>query len=250
MAMEHHARIRHELLDVQLQKRVLEAKLRAELNAGRRAAREVPEADVDRAIAEHPAVAELAAKLVDQRAQLAAAMAKMRTRARSELSSDPALKQLNDRVRETERLIKQRELAVRPEVTRQLQESNSSKAIEKLKIELAMLIELEKNLSADLKSADEFTARLQRSTVDFPPGDHSPIDLKNRVQGGALADDEPEQAAEAFLAESRKLAETRIESLKWEAERLRSRLEKIEGGIRRWETVLRALQSGPADAPR
>jgi hypothetical protein len=45
-----------------------------------------------------------------------------------------------------------------------------------------------------------------------------------------------------FVEQNRKQAEAQLKSLKDEAERLRSRLQKVDAGIRRWETLLEALR--------
>jgi hypothetical protein len=39
------------------------------------------------------------------------------------------------------------------------------------------------------------------------------------------------------------VAETQLKNLRDEAEKLRARLQKVEAGIRRWETLLTALQA-------
>jgi hypothetical protein len=53
--------------------------------------------------------------------------------------------------------------------------------------------------------------------------------------------DDPEKNARAFVERNRKEARDELKKLKDEAERLRTRLGKVEAGIRRWETLLAAL---------
>ncbi len=53
--------------------------------------------------------------------------------------------------------------------------------------------------------------------------------------------DDPEKNARAFLEQNRKVAQGELRNLKDEAERLRTRLGKVEAGIRRWEALLAAL---------
>jgi hypothetical protein len=71
------------------------------------------------------------------------------------------------------------------------------------------------------------------------------------VAGGAAAaptptgsaNDDPEQNARAFAERSRKEAQDELKKLKEEAERLRTRLGKVEAGIRRWEALLTSLDN-------
>jgi hypothetical protein len=65
----------------------------------------------------------------------------------------------------------------------------------------------------------------------------------------APANDDPEQNARGFVERSRKEAQDELKKLKEEAERLRTRLGKVEAGIRRWEALLAALDSSERIAP-
>ena len=56
-------------------------------------------------------------------------------------------------------------------------------------------------------------------------------------------DEDPEKSVRAFVEQNRKVAQEELKKLKDEAERLRARLGKVEGGIRRWETLLTALEN-------
>ena len=60
--------------------------------------------------------------------------------------------------------------------------------------------------------------------------------------------DDPEKTVQAFVDQNRKVAEGQLKSLKGEAERLRARLQKVEAGIRRWESLLAALEKSEAAA--
>jgi hypothetical protein len=53
--------------------------------------------------------------------------------------------------------------------------------------------------------------------------------------------EEPEKSARAFVEQNRKTAQGELKNLKDEAERLRTRLGKVEAGIRRWEVLVAAL---------
>jgi hypothetical protein len=58
---------------------------------------------------------------------------------------------------------------------------------------------------------------------------------------GASAED-PEKAALAFAQQNQKLAESHVKALRDEEAKLRARLQKVEAGIKRWETLLIALE--------
>jgi hypothetical protein len=55
--------------------------------------------------------------------------------------------------------------------------------------------------------------------------------------------EDPEKNVQAFVEQNRKVAETQLKNLRDEAEKLRARLQKVEAGIRRWDTLLTALQA-------
>jgi hypothetical protein len=58
--------------------------------------------------------------------------------------------------------------------------------------------------------------------------------------------DDPEKAAQAFVQENQKQAESQLKALKDEAERLKARLRKVEAGIARWQSLKDALQKSQA----
>lgn len=74
------------------------------------------------------------------------------------------------------------------------------------------------------------------------PGAPPPIDPTASSPAGPTNDD-PEKNARAFVEQNRKVAQDELKKLKDEAERLRTRLGKVEGGIRRWEALLAALEN-------
>jgi hypothetical protein len=63
------------------------------------------------------------------------------------------------------------------------------------------------------------------------------------------ANDDPDQNARAFVERNRKEAQDELKKLKEEAERLRTRLGKVEAGIRRWDSLLAALDNSERIAP-
>jgi hypothetical protein len=54
--------------------------------------------------------------------------------------------------------------------------------------------------------------------------------------------DDPEKAAVAFVEQNQKMAESQLKNLIAEQTRLRERLQKVDAGIKRWETLLSALK--------
>jgi hypothetical protein len=79
------------------------------------------------------------------------------------------------------------------------------------------------------------TADLLASGANSAP--ESPIELS------PINDpDDPEKAAMAFVEQNQKLAESQLKNLKDEQAKLRARLQKVEGGIKRWESLVGALK--------
>ena len=58
--------------------------------------------------------------------------------------------------------------------------------------------------------------------------------------------DDPEKAAQAFVQANEKQAESQLKALTDEAEKLRTRLRKVEAGIKRWEALEQALRKSQA----
>ncbi|MGP0064167.1 MAG: hypothetical protein ACLQGP_11285 [Isosphaeraceae bacterium] len=76
--------------------------------------------------------------------------------------------------------------------------------------------------------------------AELPPADPAPLANDN---------DDPEKKAQAFVEQNRKVAESQLKSLKEEEQKLRARLQKVEGGIKRWESLLTALEKSSAASP-
>jgi hypothetical protein len=62
--------------------------------------------------------------------------------------------------------------------------------------------------------------------------------------------DDPDKAALAFVEQNQKRAEVELKNLKDEEAKLRSRLQKVEAGIRRWQTLVEALKQSQTSASR
>jgi hypothetical protein len=97
-------------------------------------------------------------------------------------------------------------------------------------------IPMEKPESPSLKEVPSPEPLPSRASAPAPAPvvvgpDHAPIESED-----------PEKVAGEFLEQNRKLAETQVKALKEEAEKLRTRLAKVEGGIKRWDRLLEALK--------
>jgi hypothetical protein len=95
--------------------------------------------------------------------------------------------------------------------------------------------------------------KLPDSPPGFDTGPHHAI-LTNAEIGPAASrlpageNDDPEKTVQVFVAQNRKVAESQLKNLKDEGEKLRARLQKVEGGIKRWEALLAALEKSSAAA--
>jgi hypothetical protein len=82
----------------------------------------------------------------------------------------------------------------------------------------------------------------------LPPADPSVPPESGPPDPAGPGNDDPEKNARAFLEQNRKVAQGELRNLKDEAERLRTRLGKVEAGIRRWEALVAALDSSETPA--
>jgi hypothetical protein len=68
------------------------------------------------------------------------------------------------------------------------------------------------------------------------------VDLVMTTGDAANTAEDPEKAALAFVEKNQKLAESQLKSLKSEEATLKSRLQKVEAGIKRWDSLVGALK--------
>jgi hypothetical protein len=102
-------------------------------------------------------------------------------------------------------------------------------------------------------SPDQEPAPLQASSADSvftkspPPQAAAGVnELSAATPSAPDPADDPEKVALAFVEQNQKQAESQLKNLKDEETKLRARLQKVESGIRRWESLLVALkQSEP-----
>jgi hypothetical protein len=95
--------------------------------------------------------------------------------------------------------------------------------------------------------------KLPDSTPGFDNGSHQAIPTNSEIGPAASRlpageNDDPEKTVQAFVEQNRKVAESQLKNLKDEGEKLRGRLQKVEGGIKRWEALLAALEKSSAAA--
>ncbi len=82
--------------------------------------------------------------------------------------------------------------------------------------------------------------------TDPPPAPTRVLPSPSSAATGPLAD--PEAAANGFVERSTKEAEDAIKALTKEAESLRARLQKVESGLARWQSVKQSLESNGVHA--
>jgi hypothetical protein len=107
------------------------------------------------------------------------------------------------------------------------------------------------SIPAPVSSGGELKGLPSAPVPPLPPAPvvsaHSPLELEPASGLPAPGEsDDPEKKVQAFVEQNRKVAETQLKNLRDEAETLRARLQKVEAGIRRWESLLTALQTNEA----
>jgi hypothetical protein len=103
-------------------------------------------------------------------------------------------------------------------------------------------------LAADAPAPSQEPAP-QLAVPALAPGERiGSVSGPNSSQAPTLEADDPEKVAKDFLEQNQKQAETQLKNLKDEAEKLRTRLQKVEAGIKRWETLLGALKQSQVTA--
>jgi hypothetical protein len=91
----------------------------------------------------------------------------------------------------------------------------------------------------------ELSGKRDASTPSKAPAPEATLAVSRPV---ADANDDPEKNVQSFVEQNRKVAEGQLKGLREEAEKLRARLKKVEGGIKRWESLLAALEKSEAIA--
>jgi len=90
------------------------------------------------------------------------------------------------------------------------------------------------------------------AATEKPPSLPEPIakaEGLNLHDGVASGHDDPEKAAQSFVERNQKEAEAHLKALTTEAEQLRSRLAKLDSGIKKWQNLLTALKAAQQGQP-
>jgi capsular exopolysaccharide synthesis family protein len=175
-AMEHLDHVRKDLLEVQSQKRKVEARLRTqrpeeapEDPTAMAAAPRVSESDINQWIDRHPDVASLFDKLAHEKQVLSSETARIQAISRN-AGADPVLRRLRVAVQATEKMIRSTKAALRPIAIRQLSEGLTGDQIirgnDDLR-DLATYEYLERQLTLDLQSITDGNQVLTTKTLDL-----------------------------------------------------------------------------------
>lgn len=171
-ALDHLDHVRKDLLEVQSQKRKLQAQLKTrqpEEPQAETMPRSVSEADINEWIDQHPDIASLFDRLAHDEQLLSSETARIRAVSRS-AGSDPVLRRLRIAVDATTKMIKSKRAALRPVAIRELQERDSSEKMTRGnedQQELAMLDDLERMLDAEIKSVTDQNQLQNTKTLDL-----------------------------------------------------------------------------------
>jgi capsular exopolysaccharide synthesis family protein len=174
LQMEHQARVRNELEGVQSEKRKLQARLRVngqrpEENREETSAPSISEADIDGWIDRDPAVAKLTATLAQEEEKLNSESGHIYANSRKP-SADPVLRRIRQDMAATQKLLKSKRAALRPIAIRELQQNGTSGPTIRaggIEQELAILDDLEQQLTAQLKSVSDNNLALTNKTLDL-----------------------------------------------------------------------------------
>ena len=169
-AREHVAGLRRELAEIQSRKRRAEAQLKTRSQPQENPVEPVREADINQWIDQNPIIAQLETQLTNQESQLNAHKTLLGASARGGGGGDPALKHLRDSVAATQKLLKSKRAELRPIAIRQLRDQNRSQQVtvgHEDEQDLAVLVELEERLSAEIKASTDATGALNVKTLDL-----------------------------------------------------------------------------------
>ncbi len=169
-AWEHVAGLRRELAEIQSRKRRAEAQLKTRSQPQENPVEPVREADINQWIDQNPIIAQLETQLTNQESQLNAHKTLLGASARGGGGGDPALKHLRDSVAATQKLLKSKRAELRPIAIRQLRDQNRSQQVtvgHEDEQDLAVLVELEERLSAEIKASTDATGALNVKTLDL-----------------------------------------------------------------------------------
>ncbi len=172
IAMEHQARVRNELLDVQSQKRRLQARLKvkaqqSEEGRAETSAPSVSEADINKWIDRDPRIAKLTATLAQEEERLSQETGHVRSAARKPLA-DPFLRRIRQDRDATKKSLEDKRKALRADAIRALQEKDSSDQFvrdDAIEQELQILDDIERQLNGQIKAISDGNQNLTNNTL-------------------------------------------------------------------------------------
>jgi capsular exopolysaccharide synthesis family protein len=171
-ALEHVQAVRHELLQVQSEKRKVEAQMKARRSTDSQdgaPSLSMNEAELNRLIDQHPEIVKLEDQVSHLRETFESESAHLASVARRG-TRDPGLKPLRDRYRAAEKALLNRRKELRPAMLRQLQEGGSSEhgsQTDSNEHTLAILDELERSLTEKLASLEKDKRTNAATTLDL-----------------------------------------------------------------------------------
>ncbi len=171
-ALEHLHRVRTDLLEVQSQKRKVQARLktrRPDETQAEKSAPLVTEADINRWIDQDPQIASLFDKLEKSEERLHAETARIRKLSRNP-GSDPVLQKLRVDLKAISDMIKDKRAKLRPSAIRELEQQDSTEQVARGnedRQELLMLDDLEQQLKLEIKTITDGNQSLTNKTLDL-----------------------------------------------------------------------------------
>jgi hypothetical protein len=181
-ALERMAYLRSELLDVQSQKRKVEARLKMQQHV-----EPTTEAEIKHWMDQDPVIAGLIAKLAKDEERFKAENLRIRALARSG-EADPAMRLLKNDIAASRKSLESKRAERRLIAVQQLQDQKKSEQVAKSKgieQELAMLDDLEKRLTEEIKSVDKENLSLALNSLtlrETQNGDKKDDTVNNRIK--------------------------------------------------------------------
>ncbi|MHB1556393.1 MAG: polysaccharide biosynthesis tyrosine autokinase [Isosphaeraceae bacterium] len=168
-ALEHLQFLQKERLEIQSQRRRLEVEMKQARPEAIPEPASISEAELNRLVDQHPAVAELIAELAERELQLQTQMANLRRVARHAVT-DPAIQALQFTVKDLRGRVERSRRKVRPEVRRQAEQQvviDQETEGDDIRQDLAMLADLEQRLDNEIKSISIVNRSLTTNTLDL-----------------------------------------------------------------------------------
>jgi len=169
-ALEHQAAIQKELLEVQSERRKVEAELEAmgqDVDADPEAEPQITEAEIWMAIEADPSVAQLRGQLAEAEAEWKRAVEHLKRVSRN-YRTDPSLRRYHNAVEHAQQALAERRRELRPLVIQRLRQSDRPRSrADEVRQQRVMLQDLESRLESELEQFKEGTRELNVNTLDL-----------------------------------------------------------------------------------